>query len=46
MAEIMAMMQLAMMGNLPYTTLRNGIFAHPTLAESLNTLFSSIDFER
>ena len=38
--EIMAMIQLAMMGNLPYTLLRNGVFAHPTLAESLNNLFT------
>lgn len=37
--EIMAMLQIAMMGRLPYTALREGIFAHPTLAESLNTLF-------
>ena len=41
--EIMAMVQLAMMGKLPYTALRDGIFAHPTLAESLNTLFASIE---
>jgi pyruvate/2-oxoglutarate dehydrogenase complex dihydrolipoamide dehydrogenase (E3) component len=38
--EIMAMLQLAMMGRLPFTTLRDGIFAHPTLAESLNNLFN------
>lgn len=38
--EIMSMIQLAMMGNLPYSRLRDGIFAHPTLAESLNNLFS------
>jgi pyruvate/2-oxoglutarate dehydrogenase complex dihydrolipoamide dehydrogenase (E3) component len=38
--EIMAQIQLAMMGQLPYTTLRDGVFAHPTLAESLNNLFS------
>ena len=37
--EIMAMLQLAMMGRLPFTALREGIFAHPTLAESLNNLF-------
>ena len=40
--EIMAMIQIAMMGNLPYTVLRDAVFAHPTLAESLNTLFSSV----
>ena len=40
--EIMAMIQIAMMGDLPYTTLRDAVFAHPTLAESLNTLFSTV----
>lgn len=40
--EIMAMLQIAMMGKVPYTVLRDGIFAHSTLAESLNTLFSSL----
>lgn len=38
--EIMAQLQIAMMGKLPYTTLRDAIFAHPTLAESLNNLFT------
>jgi pyruvate/2-oxoglutarate dehydrogenase complex dihydrolipoamide dehydrogenase (E3) component len=38
--EIMAMLEIAMMGRLPFTTLREGIFAHPTLAESLNNLFT------
>jgi pyruvate/2-oxoglutarate dehydrogenase complex dihydrolipoamide dehydrogenase (E3) component len=37
--EIMTQLQIAMMGKLPYTALRDGIFAHPTLAEALNTLF-------
>ena len=41
--EIMAMMQIAMMGKVPYTALRDGVFAHPTLAESLNNLFATID---
>ncbi|MDP9484955.1 MAG: FAD-dependent oxidoreductase, partial [Actinomycetota bacterium] len=41
--EIMAMIQIAMMGNLPYTALRDGVFAHPTLAESLNSLFATVD---
>jgi pyruvate/2-oxoglutarate dehydrogenase complex dihydrolipoamide dehydrogenase (E3) component len=39
--ELMAMLEIAMMGKLPYTTLQNATFAHPTLAESLNNLFSS-----
>ena len=38
--EIMAQIQLAMMGKLPYTVLKDAVFAHPTLAESLNNLFS------
>lgn len=41
--EIMAIVQVAMMGGLPYTALRDGIFTHPTLSESLNNLFSSLD---
>src|SRR5215203_1267227 len=41
--EIMAMIQIAMMGNLPYTVLSDAVFAHPTLAESLNILFSSVE---
>jgi pyruvate/2-oxoglutarate dehydrogenase complex dihydrolipoamide dehydrogenase (E3) component len=41
--EIMAMIQIAMMGDLPYTALRDAVFAHPTLAESLNTLFSAVE---
>jgi pyruvate/2-oxoglutarate dehydrogenase complex dihydrolipoamide dehydrogenase (E3) component len=40
--EIMAMVQIAMMGNLPYTVLRDAVFAHPTLAESLNNLFATL----
>jgi len=41
--EIMAMIELAMMGNLPYALLRDGVFAHPTLAESLNNLFTHFE---
>jgi pyruvate/2-oxoglutarate dehydrogenase complex dihydrolipoamide dehydrogenase (E3) component len=41
--EIMAMIQIAMMGKVPYTVLRDAIFTHPTLAESLNNLFATID---
>jgi len=41
--EIMAMLEIAIMGKLSYTVLREAIFAHPTLAESLNNLFSSLD---
>ena len=41
--ELMAMFEIAMMGKLPYTVLKDAIFAHPTLAESLNNLFMKLD---
>jgi pyruvate/2-oxoglutarate dehydrogenase complex dihydrolipoamide dehydrogenase (E3) component len=41
--EMMAMLQIAMMGGVTYSALRDGIFAHPALAESFNNLFGSID---
>jgi pyruvate/2-oxoglutarate dehydrogenase complex dihydrolipoamide dehydrogenase (E3) component len=44
--EIVALLQLAMMGNLPYTALRDGIFTHPTYAESMNNLFMALDGDR
>ncbi len=43
--EVMSVLQAAMMGGLPYTTLKEGVFAHPTLAESLNNLFMAMDGE-
>ena len=41
--EIMSIVQTAMMGNIPYTVLKDAVYAHPTLAESLNTLFMMMD---
>ena len=41
--EIMALIQMAMLGRVRYPVLRDAIFAHPTLAESLNNLFASLD---
>jgi len=41
--EVMSMIQIAMMGNLPYTALRDATFAYPTLAEALNNLFGKLD---
>ncbi len=38
--ELMAVLQMAIMGKVPYGVLRDGVFAHPTLAESLNNLFT------
>jgi pyruvate/2-oxoglutarate dehydrogenase complex dihydrolipoamide dehydrogenase (E3) component len=39
--EIMASVQTAMMAGLPYSALRDAIWAHPTLVEGLIPLFSS-----
>ena len=44
--EVMAALEIAMMGKLPYTALRDGIFAHPTLAESFNTMFTAMESNR
>jgi len=41
--EIMAVLQMAMMGGVHYAKIKEGIFAHPTLAESLNNLFMAMD---
>ena len=40
--EVMAVVQTAMLGGLPYTVLRDAILAHPTMAEGLNALFAAI----
>ena len=39
--EIMASVQTAMIAGLPYSALRDAIWAHPTLVEGLGALFSS-----
>jgi pyruvate/2-oxoglutarate dehydrogenase complex dihydrolipoamide dehydrogenase (E3) component len=41
--EIMGIVEVAMMGHLPFTALRDGVFAHPTLAEALNSLFLHVE---
>jgi pyruvate/2-oxoglutarate dehydrogenase complex dihydrolipoamide dehydrogenase (E3) component len=41
--EVMAVFQTAMMGRIKFRTLRDAVFAHPTLAESLNNLFFHFD---
>jgi pyruvate/2-oxoglutarate dehydrogenase complex dihydrolipoamide dehydrogenase (E3) component len=41
--EVMSMLEIAMMGKLPYSVLEDAIFAHPTFAESLNILFTGLD---
>ena len=41
--EVMSVLQAAMMGGLAYPAIRDAVFAHPTLSESLNNLFMSLD---
>ncbi len=38
--ELMSLLQIAMMGGLTYSQLRDTMFAHPTYAESINNLFN------
>jgi hypothetical protein len=37
------MLQIEMLVKLPYTALKEAIFAHPTLAEGLNNVFLALD---
>lgn len=41
--EISSVLQMAMVGNIPYDAIRNMMFAHPTFSESLNNLFMTLD---
>jgi pyruvate/2-oxoglutarate dehydrogenase complex dihydrolipoamide dehydrogenase (E3) component len=40
--EIIATVQVAMLGGLPYTVLRDAIFTHPTMPEGFIPLFSAV----
>ena len=40
-SELMATVQTAMLGHLPYTALRDALFTHPTAAEGLTLLLAS-----
>ena len=40
--EVMAVVQTAMLADLPYPKLRDAILAHPTMAEGLGSLFSNV----
>jgi pyruvate/2-oxoglutarate dehydrogenase complex dihydrolipoamide dehydrogenase (E3) component len=42
-SELMAAVQTAMVGRLPFTTLRDAILAHPTMAEGLVYLLGQIE---
>ena len=41
-SEMMAAVQTAIIGGLPYTVLRDAIFTHPTTAEGLNSLLATV----
>jgi pyruvate/2-oxoglutarate dehydrogenase complex dihydrolipoamide dehydrogenase (E3) component len=41
--EVMNVLEVAMIGGLPYTVLRDLTIAHPTIGESLNNLFMTLD---
>jgi len=40
--EVVATVQAAMLGELPYSTLRDAVLAHPTMAEGLGPLLSNV----
>ena len=40
--EVVAVVQTAMLGSLPFTTLRDAILSHPTMAEGLNVLLANV----
>jgi pyruvate/2-oxoglutarate dehydrogenase complex dihydrolipoamide dehydrogenase (E3) component len=40
--ELMGTVQLAMLAGVPYTVLRDAMFAHPTMTEGLKALFMSV----
>jgi pyruvate/2-oxoglutarate dehydrogenase complex dihydrolipoamide dehydrogenase (E3) component len=40
--EVMAVVQTAMLAKLPFTSLREAMFAHPTMAEGLGILFARV----
>ena len=40
--EVMATVEMAMLGDLPYTRLRDAVLTHPTMAEGLGPLFATV----
>jgi pyruvate/2-oxoglutarate dehydrogenase complex dihydrolipoamide dehydrogenase (E3) component len=40
--EVMAVVQMAMLAGLPYPRLRDAVLTHPTMAEGLGPLFSTL----
>jgi hypothetical protein len=45
-SELLATVQTAMFGNLPYTALRDALFTHPTAAEGLTLLLTNVTNDR
>ena len=45
-SELMATVQTAMLGDLPYTALRDALFTHPTAAEGLTVLLANVRSDR
>jgi pyruvate/2-oxoglutarate dehydrogenase complex dihydrolipoamide dehydrogenase (E3) component len=41
--ELIAVVQTAMLGSMPFDALRDAIFTHPTMAEGLSTLLAGLD---
>jgi pyruvate/2-oxoglutarate dehydrogenase complex dihydrolipoamide dehydrogenase (E3) component len=39
--EVVAVIQTAMVGGVPYPSIRDAIFTHPTMAEGLNVLLAT-----
>jgi probable pyridine nucleotide-disulfide oxidoreductase len=40
--EVVSTVQMAMLGQLPYTAVRDEILSHPTIGEGLNLLFAKV----
>ncbi len=45
-SEVIAVVQMAMLGGLPYQRVRDAVIAHPTMAEGLQLLFSDAFLEK
>ena len=43
--EVLAAVQMAMLGRLPYQQVREAVITHPTMAEGLHLLFDTIGEE-
>jgi pyruvate/2-oxoglutarate dehydrogenase complex dihydrolipoamide dehydrogenase (E3) component len=45
-SELTAAVQTAMVGRLPYTALRDAVFAHPTMSEGLVFLLQQVEIRK